>query len=543
MLDLGTEDDVFKQIDFLKMSQNNYSQKEVIEFLHEPSSYPHVPGLSHKDIQVIETHAAMVFLAGDEAYKIKKDVNYSYLDFSSVEKRKKACLRELSINQPHAPQIYLDVVPITREPNGRLEINGEGTAVEWAVHMRRFGDDNLLSKALRSHRLEPVFFDCLASEIIRYHEKALKVVSSLGHAKMVAIVDQLSQAFKKTPDLFPLNDVERFTHLADSQLNRAKQCLIERSQQGYVRRCHGDLHLENIVVLDNKPVLFDAIEFNEEIATIDVLYDLAFLLMDLSQHSFEGEANRIMNGYLTKSVDINDVNGLRALPLFLSCRAGVRAMVTATRMEQGNLTNKTSDRCHAQSYFQATIDYLQPECPRLIAMGGFSGTGKTTIARDIAPIIGHFPGAVHLRTDVERKLYFGIDETTRLGQEAYTRDVNREVYCRVLEKAKFILNAGKSVVVDAAFLDPDQRKDIENVARDAQVPFRGIWLYGDEKILVKRVAGRSGDASDATPDIVRRQVQRDTGAISWKQIDAGGTMDENLARVTREIDCSITASL
>ena len=300
--------------------------------------------------------------------KRKKDIIFPYLDFSSVEKRQQACLRELDINQPHAPQIYLDVIAITRASNGHLEFNGTGTVIEWAVHMRRFCENALLAHALETHHLEPLFFDQLADEIIRYHEAAPKIISSQGHVQMAAIVDQLRCAFNAAPELFTQHDVERFYQLATTQLARAEHRLIERSRQGYVRRCHGDLHLENIVVLESRPVLFDAIEFNEDIATVDVLYDLSFLLMDLGRHSFDNVANHIFNRYLNRSEDNNNLNALRALPLFLGCRAGVRAMVIASRKE----TKRNSD---VEDYFRAALDYLLPEQPPLIAVGGFSGTG------------------------------------------------------------------------------------------------------------------------------------------------------------------------
>ncbi len=518
------------------MPHINSTQNEVIEFLRQPSSYSDISTVAKNQVTVIETHAAMIFLAGSDAYKIKKNVVFPYLDFGTLEKRKTACKRELSINQPHAPQIYLGVVAITREADGTLEINGAGIAVEWAVHMRRFDDNALLAHALEGQNLKPVFFDHLADEIIRYHIVAPEVVSSKGRAKMAAIVDQLCQAFKDTPDLLAAPDVEVFSELAHAQLSRAGDCLDYRSQHGFIRRCHGDLHLENIVVIENLPILFDAIEFNEEIATIDVLYDLSFLLMDLGRHSLDDIANQILNRYLARSQSDENYSGLKILPLFLGCRAAIRAMVISTRIHQSQGAETASDRCEVRDYFKAAQDYMQYERPQLIAVGGFSGTGKTTIARKLAPFIGRFPGAVHLRTDIERKAWFDVEDTTRLAPDSYTEKISEEIYERIFKKADDVLKAGKSVVIDAAFLKPDQRARTESIAHDLGLSFTGLWLNGDEDILIERVAARIGDASDATPDIVRRQLAHGAGVIDWHQVDASGLIDETLANVRLVVD-------
>jgi len=517
------------------ISPSRQCQQEVIEFLRQPSSYPALTGGSRGDVSVIETHAALVFLAGEDAYKIKKDIVYSYLDFSSLEKRRLACVRELAVNQPHAPQIYLGVVAITRETDGHLEISGAGPAVEWAVHMQRFCDDDLLARALKSRHFKPAFFDSLADEIIRYHGTAEKFFSGQGYAKMAAIVEQLCQAFEVIPDLLNGQEVERFSELAGARLKQARDCLNDRSRQGCIRRCHGDLHLENIVVIDNAPVLFDAIEFNEEIATIDVLYDLAFLLMDLGHQSFNNVANQILNRYLAGTADEDNIAGMRALPLFLGCRAAIRAMVISSRIKQAHSAVRGRDHLELQNYFHAALDFLKTEDPQLIAVGGFSGTGKTTVARGLAPCIGHFPGAVHLRTDLERKAYFEVMETTRLGPENYTSAASRAIYKRILKKAQRTLAAGKSVVVDAAFLDPHQRRAIEKVAQKASVPFIGVWLEADENTLVERVAARQNDASDATAEIVRRQIAGDAGNVGWQHINAGGSVQQTLENVKEAV--------
>ncbi len=517
-------------------SPTDIKQQEIIEFLRQPEAYTELSGGVPDAVSVIETHAAMVFLAGNDAFKIKKALVYPYLDFSSLEKREAVCRKEVAINRPHAPDIYLGVVPITRDPDGDLKLNGPGNVVEWAVHMRRFPEEALLENAITHDGPGPEFLDRLADAIVSYHETAPQVISDNGGDRMAAIIDGLVAAFQAAPDLISLEDVQKFASRIRSELANVASCLNSRSQQGYVRRCHGDLHLGNIVVLDGQPVLFDAIEFNDEIATTDILYDLAFLLMELGHRSRDVEANRVMNRYLSASADVNNINGLAAMPLFMACRAGIRAMVAMARAAQANEDAGSEYNVLARSYFRTALDYLEPEQARMIAVGGFSGTGKTSLARSIAPLLCRCPGAIHIRTDVERKAFFGVSETTRLGPECYLQEINKKIFARVYDKAARALEAGYSVVVDAAFLRQNERVAIEKIAKDAGISFTGLWLDANENVLTNRVEARKGDASDATRDVVRGQLARGAGSVSWVQIDAGGTPEQTLSAACRACD-------
>jgi len=500
---------------------------EVIAFLREPASYP--GGVD--SVEVIETHAAMVFLAGLEAFKIKKAVIFPYLDFGSLEKRKAVCEYELKINQPHAPMIYIDVVKITREASGELAINGPGKPVEWALHMRRFPDNSLLAHAVRAGGLKTELLDSLADEICRYHAAAPVVQDHNAANRMSAIVDELCMAFREAAAFLPSTEAERFENAAITALHDCANLLNERGRHGHVRRCHGDLHLSNIVILNDQPVLFDAIEFNDDIATVDVLYDLAFLLMDLGHLDESSHANRILNLYLSRSGNDEHLAGLQAMPLFMSCRAGVRAMVAVTRLQQSASADQPSDAAiDARSYLEQAINFLEPQPARLIAIGGLSGTGKTSVAHALASRIARCPGAVHLRTDVERKRMFGVGETTRLPEDAYTREISDEVYGKVFKKAAIALRAGHTVIVDAVYLDQAERSAIEQVASNTGASFSGLWLKADEEILVKRVSERRGDASDATADVVRYQSKRPTGPIGWHNINAEGVLEETIER-------------
>lgn len=507
-------------------------QKETIAFLRQPASYPGHVG----SVKVVETHAAMVFLTERDAFKIKKAVTFSYLDFGTLEKRKAACDHELKISQPHAPQIYLDVVKITRDVTGQLAINGAGETVEWALHMRRFPDGSLLADRVRAGDLKPEFPDCLADEIARYHAMASVVCEHDASGRISAIVNQLCAAFAEAEGILPLVEVGRFKNSATAVLQRCSYLLSCRGKQGYVRRCHGDLHLANIVVLDNQPVLFDAIEFNDEMATVDVLYDLAFLLMDLAHCGEDAHANRILNRYLSGSGNVDHLAGLLAMPLFMACRAGVRAMVAVTRLQQSPDAHLRSEKvADANAYLLEATGYLAPQHPRLIAIGGLSGTGKTSVARALAVRIARCPGAVHLRTDVERKQMFGVDETARLPRETYTRDASDAVYERVLHKATVALRAGHSVITDAVFLDEGERTAIEKVAEDTGASFAGVWLEAQYAVLIDRVSARQGDASDATADVVRQQLRRQAQPANWHRINADGSLEDTVKRSSTAI--------
>ena len=285
-------------------------------------------------------------------------------------------------------------------------------------------------------------------------------------------------------------------------------------------------------MLDGRPTLFDAIEFSDEIAVIDTLYDLAFPLMDLEHNACRPHANALLNRYLWRTGDMSDIAGLVAMPLFLGLRAAIRAMVTAERASPTQGGDSTIDAAYARArgQFGEALAYLSPRPPRLVAVGGYSGTGKSTLAATLAPAIGNAPGALHLRSDLERKALFGVAETARLSPEGYTREATEKTYAALYAKAQFALAAGHSVIVDAVFLHPGERHAIEAVARDASATFTGLWLTAAEATLKSRVDARTGDASDATAAIVTQQLGRESGPIAWTVIEAGGTAADTAAR-------------
>jgi uncharacterized protein len=493
---------------------------EVIAFLSSRDTHGGNP------VERIETHAALVFLAGDRAIKIKKAVALGYLDFSTVEQRRRALARELELNRPHAPQIYLDLVPIGRQAGGRLSLGGGGEPVEWALLMHRFDEDQLLDRIAARRPIGPDLAIALADAVLGAHRTAPVALGVDQVAAMARLVDQISLALERHGQLVGQAAAAAFRPAAERALATARYCLERRAANGWVRRCHGDLHLGNIVVIGDRPVLFDALEFDEALATIDVLYDLAFLLMDLVQRTQAPAANRVLNRYLQGAP--GNEEGLVALPLFLGLRAGVRAMVRAERVAQGG-----SDDNQAAHYLTMALGLFEPPAARLIAVGGFSGTGKTTLAAALAPDIGASPGAVHLRSDVERKALVGVAETTRLDAGHYDAETTTQVYRRIEARALSALQAGHSVIADAVFARPDERQAIEDVARRAGVAFTGIWLEAPGECLAQRVSQRRGDASDATSEVVAMQIGRGAGPVTWQAIDTSGSPGDAAAAARR----------
>jgi aminoglycoside phosphotransferase family enzyme/predicted kinase len=500
------------------------SQSEVIDFLSDPNSHPRVDR-----VERFETHGNLVFLAGSEAWKIKRAVRLAYMDFSTLERRHAACIREVEINRRFGSELYLGCVPITRSPAGTLAFGGNGDTVEWAVHMRRFDHSALLSTIADATGVSRDLARALAEVIHQAHQRAEPVITSgttaLGELA-TSISTTLGQSAIASPELALLAQGLR------ERIASSAAALDARAARGLVRRCHGDLHLANIVLWRGRPALYDAIEFDEAIATIDTLYDLAFLLMDLDRHRLRPAANAVLNHYLALSAEPIDLRGLIALPLFFALRAAVRAMVTVDRAGQQRGEAREGNLKKARAYLRAALGYLNQPPPQLVAIGGLSGTGKTSVAASLAPSLGPAPGAIHLRTDLERKREAGVNELQRLPHSAYAPDARKRIYQMLSEKARLVLSAGHAVIIDAVFADPDVRQDVEALARHAGVPFQGFWLHAGPETLLKRVTERRGDASDATPEVVCAQLKGDHGPLTakWRVVDAGGALVDTVAR-------------
>jgi uncharacterized protein len=511
------------------MSSAEPAQQAAMDFLADPATY------GGAKVTRIDTHAASVFLAGGRALKVKRAVRFPFLDYSTLAKRQSACEAEIAVNRPFAPAIYRGVAAITREADGRLAIGGKGEAVEWAVDMRRFDENATLDRLAERGALDDALADRLGRAVAAAHDAAAAAKDAGFAETLREIIAQNEAELAERPDLFAAPQVATLGEATRAAFERLRPLLDRRARAGLVRRCHGDLHLGNIVLLDGKPTLFDAIEFDPRLSTIDIFYDLAFLLMDLIERGLRVPANIVLNRYLGETHRPDDLDALAALPLFLSVRAAIRAKVTAARAKLSD--ERGAIEQSARDYFALAEKLIAPPKPQLVAVGGLSGTGKSLLARALAPDLAPAPGAVILRSDVERKALFGLAETERLPQEACDRKVTRRVYDALADKARRVLAAGHSAVADAVFADKDERAAIAGAARDAT--FRGLFLTAELSVRVTRVSGRTRDASDADETVARAQEQYDLGALDWGTVDAGGNPAETLSSARKVLGMAL----
>jgi len=499
-------------------------QDAVFELLGDPATY------GGTDVKRLDTHAAVVFLAGERALKVKRAVRFPFLDFSTLEKRKAACLAELEVNRRFAPQLYRRIVPITRESSDALALDGAGVPVEWAVDMVRFDEAMTLDHLVDRGELDDKMLCELAVAVAAMHERAEDADTAAWLDAVERFIEQNTAAFCDHPDVFPSRSVAELDRSARETLARLRPLLAARGALGLIRRGHGDLHLRNIAVIDGAPVAFDALEFDPVTASGDVLYDLAFLLMDLLERGLSRAANIVFNGYFAAARRGEDCDGIAALPFFMSLRAAIRANVTAAQLAVARETDRSGISQSARHYFDLALALLKPAKPVAICTGGLSGTGKSVLARALAPLLLPSPGALVLRSDVERKMMFGVAEHNRLPAEAYRADVTAKVYRTLHEKAARIARAGHSVVVDAVFAAPDERNAIATAISKTGAAFAGLFLVANLKTRLARVNTRGPDASDADAKVARRQEDFPVGTMDWAVIDASGRPEATLAK-------------
>jgi uncharacterized protein len=473
---------------------------------------------------VIETACARVFLTGDAAFKLKRHADLGYVDFTTLERREWAIRRELAFNRPAAPDIYRAVHTITRSADG-LAFDGPGEVVDYALEMRRFPDDAVL--AARPEAIDGALADQLGRMVAGFHARA-PLRPEGGPAALAYTVGSNAQLLRGLAPRLGSDRIEQLIALTDAELARQAPLLAVRAAEGFSRHCHGDLHLGNILVENGRPIPFDCIEFDDRLSELDVQYDLAFLIMDLDFRDRRDAAVRVLSAYLDEAARVFPETlwaGLAALPFMLSVRAGVRAHVVA---------NSGND-AQAIAYADAAIAHLSPAPPALAAVGGLSGTGKSSFARAIAPALGASPGAVVLRTDEVRKRLAGVAPEQRLDTSAYAPEFYARVYDVLFDTARTLIKAGRAVVLDATFLDPALRARAEQLAKDCGAPFHGVWLDAPVPVLEARIAARAGDASDATVATLRDQLGRVVIPADWPKIDASGPVEATAAAWTARL--------
>jgi hypothetical protein len=478
----------------------------MIRGLLRPDVYSH----ETDSIRLVETHCAWVILTGQYVYKIKKPVNFGFLDYSTLEKRHFYCEEEVRLNRRFAPDIYLNVVTITGTP-ACPQPGGDGEVLDYAVRMRQFPDNGLLSQLAARHALDATHIDQLVHTVSDFHSNASRATAADSFGDPARIHHWARENYQHIQPLLTAADnpetVEQLRQWCEDEYAGLTGLLQARRVSGAIRECHGDLHLGNITLIDGRVTPFDCIEFNPELRWIDVFSEIAFLLMDLDDVGQAQYANRFLNGYLQAT---GDYAGLGVLRYYLVYRAMVRAKVAVLRRQQ---TEKGSgDYHHAtaelRQYLDLALGYITRDRTVMVITYGLSGSGKSTVARDLC----EHSGMIQLRSDVERKRLAGLSATdtsrSGTGTGLYTADRTTNTYQHLGTLAKTVLAAGYSVVVDATFLKREHRDHFRALAAATGTPFQILECVADNSELERRIqsrnAGRS-DASEATLEVLHAQ--------------------------------------
>ncbi len=469
----------------------------------------------------LETHISAVFVGDDTVWKLRKAVRLPFLDFSALAERRRTTFRELELNGPHAPGMYRDVVPVARGADGRLALGGDGEPVDWVLRMARVPETDFLDTIVARAPPDAALLDALGDAVADYLAAAPVAGRDGFEAQDWMTTGNVRSA--RAAGL-PQAEIAAWEAAMRAELARRADWLRARSAGGFVRRCHGDLHLGNICLWRDRPVPFDAVEFDEAIATGDVAYDLGFLLMDLEHKASRAAANRVLCRYVARTGDWALVAGL---PLFMAQKAMVRAHVECARGR--------ADEAHA--YLAMSLGYLHPPPPLVVAVGGLPGTGKSTLARALAPELGPAPGALVLRSDEIRKRRDGVAPEQRLPAAAYAEAASRRVFAELFRAVADVGAAGHAVVADATFIDPSDRRGVADAA--GALPFLGVWLHAPIADLEARIAARRHDASDATVAVLHRAAHADPGPLGWRAVDAAdaGRALAELRDAVRGLSC------
>ena len=476
----------------------------LIAALQNPALYPH----SVDGFRVIETHISWVILTGAYAYKMKKPVDFGFLNFTHLADRKHFCEEELRLNQRMAPDLYLRVVPITGAADAPV-IDGEGEPIEYLLQMREFPQTQLMAEVQARGELTDAHIDALAEQIAQFHLSIPQVPAGHPLNNADAIVAPMRQNFEQIrPLLNEKPDLQQLDALSDwteTSIARLRPLLEQRSQQGFIRECHGDLHLGNATIIDNKVVLFDCIEFNEPFRLIDIASDAAFLAMDLEDRGLKCQARRFLNGWLERT---GDYAALELLSLYKAYRALVRAKVSLFRLhqEQDAVQRRVILRQY-RSYANLAESYSAIPSRFLAITHGVSAVGKSHVALRLVEALG----AIRLRSDLERKRLYG-EPTERhdvaVNAGIYSAEATEATYERLHSLAEAALNAGFSVVIDATYLKQSQRQAAWQVAESTGVPFIILACEAPDAVIEQWLTQRQaegGDPSDATMAVVKAQ--------------------------------------
>lgn len=486
------------------------SDNPLIKNLQIPTIYNHPV----KNFKVLETHISWVILTGEYAYKIKKPVDFGFLNYSTLEKRKFYCQEEIRLNQFLTPELYCEVVKITGDL-ATPQINGSGATIEYAVKMREFSQENLFSELQKRKQLDSDLVDKLALQIAEFHLKTpvADKNSELGtpqhvHAPVVQNFDQILPLLTEASDKELLDKLQTWS---ETQFKKHHNIFQQRKDQGFIRDCHGDLHLGNIILYNHKPLLFDRIEFNEDFRWTDVIADIAFLAMDLEEHKEFALAKILLNSYFGATTDYQ---GLMILPYYQVYRAIVRAKISLFHAQQSNLSVKEQQALWQKyrDFMQLAETYTQTTKPALLITHGYTGSGKSTLAKFLVDKLA----AYHVRSDIVRKRLLGLSAdaktNSRVNQDAYNFEVTQKTYDQLKVVAGEIINAGYSAIIDAAFLKHDYRNNFSLLAEKLKVPFIILSCQANREQLesfIQLRQARGQDPSEGRIEVLNMQQETD----------------------------------
>jgi aminoglycoside phosphotransferase family enzyme/predicted kinase len=510
------------------------TDSSLVDSLMNASAFDHAV----TSVELVETHISWLILAGDYVYKIKKPITLDFLDFHDLQHRKFYCDEEIRLNRPWAPEIYLDVVPITLE-KGQAKIGGKGAAIEYAVRMRRFDQEGLLDRELERGTLTETDMRELGAHIAQRHLDA-PVIESGERERLLGLTKQfMRDNLTALEGVIDDAELKRLRDWTEHELQDLESQLTRRFDDGFVRDCHGDLHLANLVRLPGGITAFDCIEFNADLRHTDVFGDIAFLVMDLVARRRHDLAAHFLNRYLER---IGDYGGMTVFSLYFVYRCLVRAKVAAIRcQERADASEKTADREDVLFYCDMARRQILPRVPILIVMSGFSGSGKTWVSTQL---LAAMP-AIRVRSDIERKRLFGLHETadseSGIGEGIYTAHASRQVYERLLDVARTALAAGHNVILDAAFLSSADRQTATDIARECGGVPVIMPVTAPVEVMRERILGRTAradDASEAGLAVLERQLA-DAEPVADEEgvlvIEVDNSMDVDVAALAAGI--------
>ncbi len=474
---------------------------ELIQQMLTSEFYPHPVTLP---IQLMQTHASYVLLTGEFVYKLKKPVNFGFLDYSTVSKRQHFCTEEIRLNQRGAKELYLEVISIAKQSN-KYQLGNDGEIVDYSVKMVQFPQSALLSNMFEAGTMTIEQIEEMGTVVSRFHADARRneYISSFGTVAKIrqSIDDNYRQTEKYIGRAQTQQQFTETKAYTDRFLLEYSQLFLDRVAGGFIRECHGDLHLRNICRWHDETLLFDCIEFNEPFRFVDTMYDIAFAVMDLEARGGKDFANRFLNTYAEQT---GDWEGLQVLPMYLSRQAYVRAKVTSFLLDDPTIASE--DRAAAAKtagdYYRQAWEYTRTaSVGRLIMLAGLSGAGKSTLGKRIALEVG----GVQLRSDAVRKHLGGIELLSKGDDSLYTPAMTAKTYQRVLELASKLTAQGFTVILDAKYDRQALRAAVVDFATGRGIPLQIVHCTAPADVLRDRLIQRTGDIADATVDLLASQ--------------------------------------